>query len=87
MRSPGNTVSIGRVRQLGGHLTTRGMSLLTDHVRMHSALLKVDLAGHLSGIREHIARSAERLLGNPIPVDCKLPDVDAAIEEWLKRIE
>lgn len=29
-------------------------------------------------------QSAERLLGRQIPADWKLPDGDAAIEEWLK---
>lgn len=70
--------------ELGGHPTTRGMALLPDHVRMNSTSLWVDLAGHLSGIWKHTTQSATRLLGGPIPADWKLPDVDAAIEEWLK---
>lgn len=70
--------------ELGGHPTTRGMSLLPDHVKMNSASLWVDLAGHLSSIWKVTVQLAERLLGGQIPADWKLPDVDAAIEEWLK---
>jgi hypothetical protein len=70
--------------ELGGHPTTRGMALLPDHVRINSALLWVDLAGHLSSIWKHTTQSAERLLGHPIPTDWKLPDVAAARDEWLR---
>lgn len=70
--------------ELGGHPTTRGMSLLPDHVRINSALLWVDLAGHLSSIWKHTAQSTERLLGHPIPSDWKLPNVDDVRDEWLR---
>jgi len=70
--------------EMGGHPTTRGIALLPDHIRINSALLWVDLAGHLSSIWKHARTSAERLLGHPIPADWKLPDVATAVDEWLR---
>jgi len=69
---------------MGGHPTTRGMTLLPEHVTINSALLWVDLAGHLSSIWKQITQSAERLLNGPIPADWKLPDVAAAKDKWLR---
>jgi hypothetical protein len=69
--------------ELGGHPTTRSMDLLPGHAMLNKAFLWVDLAGHLLGIWKHVVVSTERLLDGPIPADWKLPDVDAAIDEWL----
>lgn len=69
---------------LGGHPTMEGMVLLPEHVRINSALLWVDLAGHLSSIWRHVTQAAERLLDGPIPSDWELPNVAAARDGWLR---
>jgi hypothetical protein len=71
--------------EMGGHPATPGMSLLPGHAnRVHTGFLWVDLAGHLVGIWRAIIQSTERFLEGPVPKDWELPDVQAAIDEWLR---
>lgn len=67
----------------GGHPTREGMSLLPDHEKMNSGYLWIDLTGHLKSIWTSFVIGAERLLGDTLPGDWKIPDVAAAIDCWL----
>jgi hypothetical protein len=70
--------------EMGGHPATPGMALLPGHANgVHAVFLWADLAGHLVGIWRAIVRSTDRFLDGPVPRDWELPDVQAAIDEWL----
>lgn len=68
----------------GGHPTMEGSALLPDHsMRIDGSILWVDLAGHLASIWRHVLAAAELACGRPIPaLECKLPNVQAALEVW-----
>lgn len=68
--------------ELGGHPTMEGMALLPEHSGLNPVYLWADLAVHLVSVWNSVVRSAERLLGGPIPEKWKLPDVGAAVEAW-----
>lgn len=72
--------------ELGGHPTTRGMSLLPDHEdALHPALLWVDMAGHLFGVWRALIQWTERYLDGPVPKDWEVPDADSSVKNWLEE--